>query len=503
MKKLIAIAVLIGSIALHSPLIADGLDDLDGLAEGSLDGLSELDSKSEGDGLGGLSELDSGGSLESEDSFDSDSESKLSISFGGYLKGLTYWNEERYSDTLWNENFAAFSAAGKDIPEDQHIHGYNNVGTRMQFKVEAFLEDKARLFTAINVNYNIASSLHDSSSDSESQTDLRLVESFIEIYEERRTWKVGSQIITWSFLEGVEVPTDRVNARDYSYKSTEYEDAKLPSTGLLLTQQMFERSSFDLMFIPVAKTNVTFRFQDYFYPEEEETVEERPYTSKLATRFSSSLGSLDYAISYVEGTDPKADLQETDLILSGLDPDTGDLLYTVNFTGKKYYRVRSPGLDLQYDFGSLLAKASYVQYLTQDPKGTDYFIKNNWSKYVVGAEFKLFGSTVNLYAGQEIIENFQDDYVSNQTNFLLGQFRERTDFLSGHINADFLTGDALNVIIMAAGYWDKEGEPVQAYAKATFKYKLGDGLDLIFSPGYLEIMRTVLVDYQAEVKYSF
>ncbi|MBU2513947.1 hypothetical protein KJ966_21620 [bacterium] len=490
MKKLIVVtAILFLSLSLHS-LFADDLGELEELSDSSSGELSEL----------GTEYVDEREKPVAE-------ESKLSISFGGYLKALAYWNEERYSDSLWNDYYANYAAQGKEIPSDQQISGFNNIGTRMQFKVEAFLEDKARLFTAMNINYNAAGSLHDSTSDNNRTTsqvgDLRLIESFIEIYQDSRTWKVGSQIVTWGYLEGIEVPTDRVNARDHSYKSTEYEDSKLASTGILLTQRIFESTSLDILYIPIARTNIDMEFRDYFYPEEEEAVEKKPYNSKLATRFASSIGNLDYAISYVEGLDPEADLIPTNLILTGIDPITMELQYTVNFTGRKYNRIRSPGLDLQYNFGSLLAKTSYVQYLTEDEDGTDYFIKNNWSKYVIGAEFTMFGNTVNLYAGQHLIENFQEDYISNQTNFLMGQMRERTDFISGHINANFLTGDALNVVLLAAGYWDEEGEAVQTNFKATFKYKLANGLDLIYSPSYMELLKNVFVDHQLEVKYSF
>ena len=134
---------------------------------------------------------------------------------------------------------------------------------------------------------------------------------------------------------------------------------------------------------------------------------------------------------------------------------------------------------------------------------TDILIKNNWSKYVMGAEFTMFGNTVNLYAGQHMIDDFQKDEEYATTNFLVGQMRERTDFISGHINANFLTGDALNMILLAAGYWDEEGEAVQTNVKATFKYKIANGLDLIFSPSYMDLLDNKFTDYQFEVKYSF
>lgn len=479
MKKTIIFCFLALLVLGFNGLYADGFDELTDLAEES----------SEEFGLDDLGDLNEN----SEESFEDPS---FSINFGGYLKGLAYWNQEEYSELLWDTYYPSIAAQGRPIPQAQKINGYNNIGTRMQLKVEAFLEDKARLFSAFNVNFNTASSIHDQSSDiNESQVgDIRQVETFVEIFEGSRTWKIGSQIVTWGFLEGIEVPTDRVNARDYSYKSTEYEDGKLASTGVLLTQNLWD-SALDIFYIPIARKNINMEFQEYLYPETTVTETPKPNNGKWATRFSGALGNLDYALSYVEGKDVAPDLVGT----VGTGIFAGKLLPTERI----HKTVKSPGLDLQYNFGSFLVKASYINNLTEDEEGDDYFVKNNWNKYLAGVEFTAFGSTVNLYAGQHVVENFKDDDLSEQTNFLLGQFRERTDFMSGHINANFLEGDALNLVLLAAGYWDKEGDPVQTNIKATFKYKVADGLDLVFSPAYMDLLHNIFTDYQFEVKYSF
>ncbi|MBU2648722.1 hypothetical protein KKI24_28700 [bacterium] len=426
------------------------------------------------------------------DSIDSGGDTaELKISFGGYLKLLSYWNQEKYSDMLWGMYHP------QNRPPAQDLNGFNNVGTRLQLKMEGYLGEHARLFTALNINYNIAGSIHETdelltTKDKKSQqnAELRLVESFVEIYAGSRTWKVGPQLVTWSYLEGMEVPTDRVNARDSSYKSTEYEDSKLPSTGVLLTQKIAD-SRFEVMMIPIARTNISMEFQEYLYPADELRSKQKTDQAKWATRFSSTVGKLDYAISYVEGTDPNADLYVADVVV-------GQPLF-----GRTYNRIQSPGLDLQYNLGSVLAKLSYVSTITEDEAGDSRLIKNSWNKYVVGAEFPVGGSTVNIYAGQHTIDNYKTDQASQQTNFLLGQIRERTDFISGHVNANFLTGNALNLVLMAANYWDEEGEAVQTIVRGTFKYKIADGLEFLFGPSYMDMMDNRFIDVQTEVKYSF
>ncbi|MBU2513316.1 hypothetical protein KJ966_18400 [bacterium] len=461
---------------IYQPLFADDLGDLSDLSD-----LAEESSIESGDlSLSDNPDL----SLTESKPEEADESSGLTISIGGYLKTLAYWNEEEYSDLLWGK-YQELAGYGFDAPGEKKLSGYNNIGTRMQLKLEGYLGDSARLFSAFNLNYNLAGSLHQSDSDSseESYSEIRMIEGFIELYNGSRTWKIGSQIITWGYMEGAEVPTDRVNARDQSYKSTEYEDGKLPAAGILVTQNIAS-TQFEVMYIPISKQNIPSEFGDYLYTGENEAIKSKTNNGKWATRFSGTLGDLDAAISYVEGLDVNPDLTET-----------GD--------GKAYNRVKSPGLDLQYNFSSFLAKLSYAAYLTEDEDGFDPLIKNSWSKYATGVEFSVGGSTINFYAGQILIDNFQDDEIAQSTNFLLGQIRERTDFVSGHVNADFLTGNALNLTLIAAAYWDEEGEAVQSFVKATLKYKIADGLEVLFSPMYSDYMENKFTDVQMEAKYSF
>jgi len=458
---------------------ADDLDDLEELSDEPT--TEEVVNPS--DDLDGMDATED--DLDAADTIDESDEetTEPTFSVGGYIKLLGYWNQEKYSDLLW----AMYkNPLYTSRPTSQELSGYNNTGTRLQLKIEGFLGEKARLFSAFNINYNTSYSLHDTTtkpSDKTSQNaEIRMIESFVEIYDNSRIWKIGPQLVTWSYIEGMEVPTDRVNARDQSYKSTEYEDGKLPATGILMTQNIGD-SQFEIMMIPTAKTNISQEFLDYIYPGPEQSIDNKPNEAKWATRFNSTIGKLDYAISYVEGIDPNADLN------------------TMN--GKAYHRIKSPGLDLQYNLGSWLAKLSWVQTLTEDEDGDSLTIKNSWSKYVIGGEFSVSGSTINLYAGQHLIDDFKTDALSQSTNFLLGQIRKRTDFISGHVNANFLTGDALNLVLMAANYWDEEGETVQSIVMATFKYKIANGLDVLVSPSYMDMMENEFTDLKTEIKYSF
>ncbi len=509
--KIFKFFLLLGSILVGLSFQNGWADDLDDLSELAEDGNStqnistedDLEQLSESEPSSEDSELFSEDSdFSSEDSGENDdSESDISLSFGGYIKALCYWNQEKYADGLW-EQYQQMKDGGLSAPSKQNLNGFNNAGTRMQLKLEGFIGENARLFSALNVDYNSSASLHSHAGDQEKQNgNVRVVESFIEIYEGSRTWKIGPQIVTWSFMEGIEVPTDRVNARDYSYKSTEYEDGKLPSAGVLLTQPIGD-SQLELMFIPVAKTNIDIEFRNYFLQGESDPVEHKPSNAKYAGRFSGSLGNLDYAVSYVEGTDPQPDIVDvpTEKIMNV----NGTILpIPIPLTGRTFNRVRSPGVDLQYNFGSWLGKGSFVKYLTADASGDAPTIKNNWSKSVMGAEFTMFDTTINCYAGQTQIENFPEDEKEQEKSFLVGQIRERSDFISGHITRNFLTGNALSVMLMGAKYWDGEGDAIQTNIRANLKYKIADGLEILVGPAYMYMMENEFYDFQTEVKYSF
>ncbi len=189
--------------------------------------------------------------------------------------------------------------------------------------------------------------------------------------------------------------------------------------------------------------------------------------------------------------------------MEGTDPNPDIYYDTSGKVGKAYNRIKNPGPDLQYNLGSWLAKLSYVNTITEDGEGDSLLIKNSWTKYVIGGEVNASGAMINLYVGQLLIDKFKTDALSQRTNFLLGQIRERTDFISGHVNADFLTNNARNLVLMAANYWDEDGEFVKTIYRSTFKYKIASGLEVLFSLGYMDIMDNQFTDIQTEVKYSF
>ena len=496
MKKHL-ILILLVLITVTTFVYAGELSDLSELS----DNQSELDSLAEDDGLDGLSDDESTEDLgddlasddmadmeDSDDEADSDDESQGSVQFNGYLKALTYAKSTHYSNETWAA-FQTMKANSLKSPDHQDSNTVSDVGARFQLRMEGYLGDKAKLFSAVNIDFNDAAENNSTEETDKGSNNgnLRLVEAFIELYAGNSVIKVGPQLMTWGFMEGFEVPTDRVNARDYTYNSTEYEDSKLPANGILF-QQPIGDTKLELLYIPVAKTDIQPAYSDYYFQGEDDNPEKKLANAKFAYRLLDSWGDLDWALSYVAMVDPQPDL--------GIDSNG---LYV-----RKYHQVRSPGLDLQYSFNSWLAKVAYVEYHTEDKAGENMFVKNYWKKYLVGGEFFVSGNTINFYAGQTIVDKFEAENTTQAlVNSLIGQSREVTNFISGHISANFLTGNALNITLLGAGYYDEDNIPVQKNLKLTSKYTISNGLDVLVSPSFYELADNRFYNLQTEVKYSF
>jgi len=481
MKKILlcfGLMLMLSSIGYSQDL--DGLESLsdDATIEESSDDLS---SSSDEDALSDLSDGDSDLDEDTNEMEDEDDSPTVTISFNGYVKPLMYWKQSNYSDSSWSA-FQALNGSVDNVPKNQDERKFTDVGIRTQLKFEGYLEDKARLFTAINVNYNEAAE------NDADKTEVRLVEAYIELFGEGQTWKVGNQLATWGFMEGVEVPTDRLNARDYAFNTMEFEDSKQASTGVLFKQSLDAFSFLEFIYIPVARVDKNAAESDVFYQSEDEYADSYYGKSKYAARLFFNLGNLDTAFSFIDGLDTVSDVYT----------DSSDDI------GRSYHRVQSLGVDLQYNFGSFLAKIAAVSYQTEDQDGDDPYIKNSWNKILAGIEFLTGSVTSNLYIGQTSIIDFQDDSVlDQQTNALMGQAEESVQFVSGHISANFLTGDALGMTIMFAQYWDDEGDAFRKLLTGTATYKLSDGLEIALSPGYMYSYKTEINTIKSEITYNF
>ncbi len=478
-KKLMSTSII---ILLPALVTAGELDDLSALEElGSTEGAQMVNKP----------ETSTGNALESmgdafntnENVTEDEPEKKNLFQFNGYIKPLAYWGRRDFSSDTW-QFLTNLNADGITIPQQKEYSGYSALGSRIQLRMEGFIGNDARVFSSINLDYNEVGS--------STETKTQVVESYVELFNQNATWKLGNQLVTWGFMEGIEVPTDRVNAIDYAYASTEYEDAKISSTGILFQQAFSQYSGLDLMLIPAGKINNDTPDQDRLYSQNSDVLPAKNSGNlKSAIRYFFTTGNLDVALSYVEGTDPRPDVA-----LLGTSPSQS--------LQRSYHKEKTPGIDLQYNFGSVLGKIAYAEHITSDSSGNDASIKNSWKHLAIGAEFNIGESTANLYIGTKYIDNFNgstDDRIT--TNILMGQGYEQVNFISGHIISNFFTGNALTTTVLFASYWDNTGDLIQYIVKPTLTYKMADSLQLQFSPSLMNVTDTLYQSLQLEVKYSF
>jgi hypothetical protein len=251
----------------------------------------------------------------------------------------------------------------------------------------------------------------------------------------------------------------------------------------------------DLVLISEANVNDITPDQDYYYIEKPDI--EAQSKLKYGIRYFTTIGNLDLALSYVDGVDPRLDaaLLHNQIDMFG---NSNDALQ------RSYHRERSPGVDLQYNFGSYLGKLAYAGHYTEDSNGSDASIKNSWHHLAIGTEFNIGSNIINLYTGTKIVEDFDDSNDDRKTtNLLMGQSYSQINFVSGHVSANFLTGNALSTTILFAGYWNPKGEMIQYMVRPTLGYKLIDSLQVMFSPSFLDVNDTSYQSLQLELKYSF
>ena len=473
------------AIILFPSLITAGeLDDLSALEElGSAEetqAANKID-KSPGNALESMG--DAFNTNETDNGIEDEPEKNNSFQFNGYIKPLVYWDRRNFSSDTW-QFLTNLNADGITIPQQKEYSGYSALGSRIQLRMEGFIGKDARVFSSVNLDYNEAGS--------NTETKTQVIESYVELFNHDATWKLGNQLVTWGFMEGIEVPTDRVNAVDYAYASTEYEDAKISSTGILYQRSFSQFSGLDLMLIPAGKINNDTPDQDRLYSQNSDILPAKSTGNlKSAIRYFFTTGNLDVALSYVEGTDPRPDVA-----LLGTSPDQS--------LQRSYHKEKSPGIDLQYNFGSVLGKIAYAEHITSDSSGNNASIKNSWKHLAVGAEFNVGESTANLYVGTKYIDNFNESTGDRiTTNVLMGQGYEQINFISGHVISNFLTGNALTTTVLFAGYWNNSGKMVQYIVKPTLTYKLADSLQVQFSPSQISLDDTLFQSLQLEVKYSF
>jgi hypothetical protein len=434
---------------------------------------------------------------------------RVKLNFSGHLRPIVVW------ETI------DFGELGPP-PRNR----FTAVGARTKLRMEGRLDDKARLFSSFILDFTEVEQGPYTASTSSELGRLRMLNSYVEIFGGSTTWRAGSQIQYWGNFPGLEKPTDRFNPKDFAYKSRELEDGKLPETGLEFIWG-FSAQSLSLMYIPVPKVNKLhpnqIRFLDFLgYPEE--NIQYPPVESnrgKYVARLSGDVGDLYYALSYIDGVNPRPDLDNDGY--SEPYPETSPFERRIEQAenGRAvYHRYRTPAIDLLYRAGGIKWIAGAVSYDTSDTaNGLDPLRQNDWYEWMAGPEIPTGFGLWDFFIGQKIVPHVDaipdvpadPDDPDNPArrrqyfqNALLDQPRERTDMFLLKYRKNF-AGDRLEFSQDFAWYLDKDGEQVRFGSRTDLGWYLNEAHTLTarVRPGYFQNQEIVNQEIMAEVQLDF
>jgi hypothetical protein len=238
------------------------------------------------------------------------------------------------------------------------------------------------------------------------------------------------------------------------------------------------------------------------------------------------LGALSYALSYIDGVNPRPDLANDGFGEPSTTNSRGQ--YTpferrvepaVNGQAV-YHRYRTPAVDLLYKSGALKWILGVVSYDTADTsKGSDPLKQNDWYEWLGGFEYQTSAGLWDLFVGQKIVPHADEigdlpadaDDPGNPARrrrylqgLLLDQPRERTDDIVFKYRKNFI-GDRLEFIQDLTWYFDENGEPVRVAVRTDVAWYFNDAHTVAarVRPGYFQNQEIATQEIMAEVQMDF
>jgi hypothetical protein len=427
------------------------------------------------------------------------------LRFSGHVRPVVVWETQDYGD-LGVESRDRFTA----------------VGARTKLRLEGLLQDKARFYSAYILDFTEVEQGPYTASQQSEIGQIRMVESYVDLFGASTRWRAGSQQQQWGFFNGFQKPTDRFNPRDSAFKTRDTEDGRLPETGIEFVWTGSDQS-LSLIYVPVSKVNKlspnALRFLE-FLGYEAQTAEVNSSNSKYVARIYGDVGGLSYQLSYIDGLNPRADLANDGFEIKTEDeegePIAAERQIESAINGRTVYRrYRSPAADLRYTVGAAKWKAGAVYYDTGDTaESEDPLRQNDWHEWLAGVEFTAFRNTLDLHYGQKVVPHLavQEEFTPLDPqgkrvyfqNLLLDQVRDRIQIVTMKYRRNFL-GDMLEFMQDFEWNWDSDWEQTRFLSRTEFGFYLDPGKRTIvrFRPGYLQNLEITTTELFAEVQFDF
>lgn len=262
-----------------------------------------------------------------------------------------------------------------------------------------------------------------------SQFSGRLLEGYGNFYLGNIDVRVGKQNIVWGRADALN-PTDVLTPKDFTLLSAKDEEERRIGTAALKANFYRGGYTLSMIWLPIFNpTTLPLSGVSGFQLTQNKRSQGEWTHQGLAAKLDRTGGDVDWSLSYYYGLD---------LIPIGIP-------LSATQTVLEHNRIHMVGADFARNFGRFGVRGEGAYVHTQNPDGTNPFLKNPYVYYVLGADTDVTEDlNINLQAYQRLIINFKDtfqfqDPVTRNTAVLNVIFNQQMDRVqegfSGRIKA--------------------------------------------------------------------
>jgi len=262
-----------------------------------------------------------------------------------------------------------------------------------------------------------------------SQFKGRLLEGYGNFYFGNIDVRIGKQNIVWGRADALN-PTDVLTPKDFTLLSAKDEEERRIGTAAFKANYYNGNYTLSMIWLPIFNpTTLPLSGAPGFQLTQNKRSQGEWTHQGFAVKLDQTGGEMDWSLSYYYGLD---------LFPIGIPLSLTQIVLEHN-------RIHMVGADFARNFGRFGVRGEGAYVHTQNPDGSDPFLKNPYVYYVLGADHDVTEDlNVNLQAYQRLIINFKDtfqfqDPVTRNTAVLNVIFNQQMDRVqegfSGRIKA--------------------------------------------------------------------
>ncbi|MEP6887031.1 MAG: DUF1302 family protein [Nitrospirales bacterium] len=249
----------------------------------------------------------------------------------------------------------------------------------------------------------------------------RLLEAYTNLYLGSVDVRVGKQNIPWGRADALN-PTDNLTPKDFTLLSARDEEERRIGTVGVRTNYYRGDYTLSLIWLPIFNpSTIPLTPAPGFQITEDKRSQGKWSDQAFAAKLDHTGGAMDWSVSYYYGLD-------TLPIGRPLSQVQAQLIHN---------RIHVIGADFAKNFGRYGVRGEMAYTQTQNPNGTDPFIKNPFFMSVLGIDRDITEDlNINVQAYQRIIVNFNDpfaiqDPIQRNVAVLSDTFNQQLDQYQG------------------------------------------------------------------------